>query len=130
MPKRKPVDLFDWFEKFTKSPKLWSDVENQHKCPFPHFKIIPHHERVYIDEFQHTFPFVAWLFQNHNCADFALILQDEGKPGEIKPGIFSIRSYACMTNEMNISGYVTGVLFNDDMLMMEFKLRFAEYIKA
>lgn len=127
---KREVDLFDWFEKFTKSPKLWSDVENPRKVPFPHFKIIPHHKREFIDDFQDVFPFVAWLFQNHNCSDFALILQDEGKPGEIKPGIFSIRSYACMTNEMNISGYITGVLFNDDMLMMEFKLRFSEYIQA
>ena len=123
---KNPVDLFDWFEKFTKSPKEWADVE---KCRFPHFKIKPHHERVMIDDFQDVFPFVAWLFQNHDCADFALILQDDDQ-GKVKPGIYSLRSYACMTNEMNISGYVTGVLFNNEMLMMEFKLRFGDIIQA
>lgn len=124
------TNLFHWFENFTKTPKFWADIHDPYKCPFAHYKIEPHHEKVHIDDLQTTYPFVAWLFQHHNCSDFALILQDERKPGDINPEVYSLRSYACITHEMQLSGYVTGVLFRDDLLMMEFKLRFGDIICA
>lgn len=118
---KKPVDLFYWFEKFTKSPKEWADVE---KCRFPHFKLHHHHERVFVQDMPDELEFIAWLFHNHCPSKFAPIMQDDDRKGELEPRIYSLRGSG------PISGYITGVLFNDDLLMMEFKLRFGDIIQA
>jgi hypothetical protein len=116
--------MFDWYEQYVTSPKQWGDLEDVYKCPFPHYKIIPHHERTFVSDFQEDFEFVAWLFQNHDPDDFALVIQDDDRNGTIKPEIYGFRGMG------PVSGYITGVLFNDDILMMEFKLRFGDIIQA
>lgn len=128
MSKRKPWkgDVFDWFERYTKSKKTWGELK--HDCGFAVMELIKPQLPTYIDDFQNELPFVAWLFQNHNCSSFALILQADLRPGMIEYSIYSLRSYACMTNECGLRLYVTGVIFNDDLLMLEFKLRFGDLI--
>lgn len=118
------VDLFNWFEKFAQGEKTWHNLEHLDQCPYPYFKMIPHHERTFISDFQDTFPYVAWLFQNHCPSVFALVMQDDDRRGVLEPRIYGLRGTG------PISGYITGILFNDDLLMLEFKLRFPEYIKA
>lgn len=118
------VDTYKWFEEFTKFPKTWLDLENPRTCPFPHFKLHHHHERVFIQDMPDEIEFIAWLFHNHCASKFAPIMQDDDRKGELEPRIYSLRGSG------PISGYITGVLFNDDLLMIEFKLRYGEIIKA
>jgi hypothetical protein len=117
------VDLFYWYENFTATPRYWANIADPHQCPYAFFNLEPKDKRVFITDFMDEFPFVAWLFQTQNCADFALIIQNDLLPGELDPQLYSLRTGP-------LSGYITGILFNDDVLMMDFKLRFGELICA
>ena len=120
------IHLFDWFEQFTQSPHEWGDIESDN-FPFKYLRLKPEIKAVNVERLIEI-EWVQWLFFNNSPAIFALVTQNEEQRDTMLPPIFSLRSWFSETNRCRDSLYATGFVYKDELLGVEFKLRFGELL--